>query len=182
MGTSIAVDHNNHVFIAGAFSGSVNFNPTGSPDVHNSHGGVDIFITKYDVNGSYLQTQTIGGTWDDSPKKMILDPYGSPIITGTFFSPTMYLGNAAILTFPASLPLGNQCAFMTKLNGNLIHVWSLAYGHALVQDAAMDGNQNIISVGSFSGNGNNPTDFDPNAGQQLRYSNGWADGYVLKLG
>lgn len=74
-GQDIAVDSSGNVFFTGGFESTVDFDGTSGTDNHTASGSyADIFITKYNADGSYGWTKTFGGTAED---------YGQGIATDT---------------------------------------------------------------------------------------------------
>lgn len=71
----------------GSFRGlDVDFNTTGEgiSDIKNSNGHSDMFITKYNSDGSYSRTRTIGGIDFDQMYGIDIDSMGNIYITGSF--------------------------------------------------------------------------------------------------
>jgi hypothetical protein len=81
LGTSIAVDHNGGVYVAGTFTSPV-FS-IGTVNLTNA-GGKDIFIAKYDTAGNFLWAQRYGGSGNESVKKIVLSVDGSIYLTDSF--------------------------------------------------------------------------------------------------
>ncbi|MBK7887747.1 MAG: hypothetical protein IPJ86_10775 [Bacteroidetes bacterium] len=50
----LVVDQNNDIYVLGWYSGQVDLDPGAGVDLANGFGNRDIFLTKYDSNGSYL--------------------------------------------------------------------------------------------------------------------------------
>ncbi len=76
----IAVDSLSNVYVAGGFWGTKSFGST----VVTSHGGVDIFVVKYDNNGNQLWVKTTGSTLDDRANDITVDQYNDLYVTGEF--------------------------------------------------------------------------------------------------
>lgn len=82
--TTVDLDKNNNVILAGNFRGSnVNFNPAGTAAL-SSTGQTDIFFASYSVNGSFNFVKRVGGTLQDivSPGAMRIDRSGNIFFTG----------------------------------------------------------------------------------------------------
>lgn len=81
LGTSIAVDGSNNVYIAGTTS-SPNF-PTQGPAFPNTAGLADIFVTKIDATGGNIVYSTyIGGAGLDRADGIALDSVGNAYVVG----------------------------------------------------------------------------------------------------
>jgi hypothetical protein len=88
----IDVDGSGNVYIAGWFSGSVDFDcGTGTAIfTSNSTNASDAFIAKYDPNGEYLWANTFGGKVTNSANLQMaaglaVDSKGNSVLTGKFY-------------------------------------------------------------------------------------------------
>jgi hypothetical protein len=73
--------------------GTVDFNPGVGEDTKTSGGGFDVFVTRFEKDGSYAWTQTFGGSMIDFPKSILL--IGKTLyIGGTFASTNAGIGGA----------------------------------------------------------------------------------------
>jgi len=61
----VAIDASGNRYITGHFSGTRDFNPGVGVDGKTSAGGNDIFVTRFNADGTYGWTQTWGGSADD---------------------------------------------------------------------------------------------------------------------
>jgi hypothetical protein len=81
------VDGNSNVYTTGLFTGSVNFNPSGTY-ILNRAGGADIFVSKLDTNGNFVSAADMGGPGTDDGVSIAVDSSssGSPNVytTGLF--------------------------------------------------------------------------------------------------
>lgn len=115
-GDGVTTDKAGNVYVAGAFEGSVDFNP--GPGVANltSAGGVDGCWVKYDVGGNYIQAGRMGGSvgnsWGDVGRKLSVDPQGSVYITGYFRSDDLFTVTPGTETL---LKKGFQDIYVEKL-------------------------------------------------------------------
>ena len=176
-GRAIATDVNGNVFVSGYFSGTADFNPFSAGPTTTSLGQEDMFIAKYDVNGTFDRVRWGGNTLgNDQAYDMILDNAGNVYITGTF------TGTAAF--FPFSSPItsaGGTDIFLLKYDNNLIFQWVIGIGS--VNDdggygLAVDNLNNVYVTGSFQGAGIN---FDPRGGVVPGISsNGGEDVFIAK--
>jgi hypothetical protein len=108
-GTAIAVDPHGGVYVAGGFSGQVDFNPGEGIDLHKSIscewrsflssssdpvlikqdsldeyvGSTDAFLSKLDTSGNFIWAQTWGGNEWDSPGGVVVDSDGRIRVAGT---------------------------------------------------------------------------------------------------
>ncbi len=81
---SVGVDLQGNSYTVGWFSSNTNgFQPDGSSSTYNStNGSFDCFIVKYDPNGVFQWTKTMGGTGDDYAYAVAADEVGNVYVTG----------------------------------------------------------------------------------------------------
>src|SRR5439155_11202445 len=78
---AVAVDSNGNIFVAGNFSGSSSFGPT---NLNSVAGSEDIFVAKYDPDGTLVWAIQAGGSGSDYAYSVAVDPSGN-IYVGGFF-------------------------------------------------------------------------------------------------
>jgi hypothetical protein len=146
-------DSSGNVFATGYFSGTVDFDDAGGTDNKVSNGGTDIFITKYNSNGSYGWTRTFGGLGNEGGEGISIDSDGNVFATG-YFSGTVDFDDAG--------GTDNQTGtfFITKYNSDGSYGWTRAFGSSTGYDIYIDDNDNIFTTGSFTGT----VDFDYTGG------------------
>jgi hypothetical protein len=138
-GRRITNDAFGNAYVMGWFDGpSITFGTT----ILTNHGGTDIFIAKYDVNGSLIWAKSIGGLDDDYAYGSTSDDSGNVYITGQYGSDSITFG-ATTLT--------NNSFFIVKYDnmGNLqwAHDCLGTYsGHSITTDAS----GNIYATGTFT--------------------------------
>jgi hypothetical protein len=166
LGTCIASDNNNNLYVGGYYYASGTF---GSTTLSSGSSNYDMFIAKYGESGSLIWAKNYGGATDTKTYHLELDNQGNLIVTG-IFSGTATFGDSVYQTN------GNNDVFLLKLDnqGNLL--WSQAYGSVnsdYPPDLAVDQNNNIILGGYYS----NDIDILNNS---LTSNGGW-DNYVAKF-
>ncbi len=141
--TGIAVDLAGNVYVAGTFEDEIDV----QSNIANSSGATDIFLIKYDTNGTYLWGQYMGGFNIDLSGDVVVDNSGNPIITGTYHTSIFVAGTTVISQ-------GGNDYFVAKFSavGNLLWVSeegssSDVWGRKL----AADFNNNVYVTGEFSG-------------------------------
>ena len=167
---TVAVDGAGNIVVAGEFSGTANF---GGADLVSAGGSEDIFLAKYDANGSHLWSERFGGIAFDRVIELALDGSGNIIMTGPFAVSVDFGGGP--LTSAGSFDM-----FLAKFDPNGAHLFSKRFGGTSVDsgwgvatDAAgnigvcayftgtinlgggnlVSGGGNDIVVGKFDGNG-----------------------------
>lgn len=155
-GSEIQVQ-NGGIYVAGGFSGTVDFDPGNA--IHNemaSAGGVDIFILKLDVSGSFLWVYADGTSQND-------------YINGLGHDAT---GNCYALT---DGPSGKSTLIKTDGNGN--NVWTKQWDiNIFARRLTIAGNELFLG-GAFTA----VADFDPGINNLILSPFGLSDGFLLKL-
>ncbi len=176
IGTSISVDNTGNVYATGSFNGTVNFDNTGGTDNKTSNGDTDIFITKYNNDGSYGWTRTFGGTGYDSGNSISVDSAGNVYVTGCF-SHTVNFDSTGGTDNKTSK--GSNEIFITKYNSNGSYGWTKTFGGTSDdrgRGISIDSEGNIYVTGSFNGTVN----FDSTGGTDSKTSKGYDDIFITK--
>ncbi len=177
-GRSVAVDSSGNIYITGYFQGTADFDPGAAVDNHLSAGLEDIFLTKFDSNGGYVYTKTMGGTNSDYGRSVAVDSSGNIYITGSFqetvdFNP--------VGTADSHTSAGLEDIFLTKINADNSYEYTKTMGgtdHDEGQSVAVDGSDNVYITGYFSGAN---ADFNPGAETDNHTSAGLEDIFLTKI-
>ena len=92
--TSVAADDLGSIFVAGQFNGRVIF---GNDTLWASANDFDIFLSRYDDNGSLQFGKRFGGIYDDTNPKIGIGSNGKVVMAGTFIG-LLNLDNQSIQT------------------------------------------------------------------------------------
>lgn len=128
-GNSIVSDKHANVFIAGAFSDEVDFNPDKiKTETRKSNGETDVYFSRFMKDGVFIGVCTWGGRNDDSGQTIAVDSSSNVHVSGYFtgffddkidFNPA----NATCLVESA----GNKDVFLSKFNSistfDNVRVW-----------------------------------------------------------
>jgi len=143
-GSSIAVDHEGNVLVAGHFSSaSIDFD---GDELTNASDDNDIFVIKLDAAGELLWSRTFGGTGDDRCHALAVDREGKVTLAGYFVSPSIDLGGGVLV----NQGRGGD-AFVLALDADGSHRWSRRFGVEdwdRAEDLAVDGDGNLFFTGS----------------------------------
>lgn len=164
-----------NILRCGTFSGTVDFDDSGDNVEGLSYGGADIFVQKFDDNGSLLWLKTIGGTGTDEAYSIRVDD-NMNIYIGGFYSSTV--------DFDPGVGVANKTAtgrdaFVLKLDSNGDFVW--------VETFESTGNTYIhfleIRNGSayFAGYCDGQIDLDPSPSDSLVTTNGQYNLFMGKM-
>jgi hypothetical protein len=166
VGSGIAIDGSNNIYVVGSYAGSATFG------THNktSAGLSDIFLAKYDTNGTAVWVESAGGTNDDYGQAIALDASGKIHITGHFkgsadFGSINKIANASYFDiFVAKYdPTGLNWTDAQSAGGT---------NHDYSQSIAVDVSGNVYVTGNFQGT------FTFGAGSSVAYS---PDMFVIKF-
>ncbi len=126
-GQGIDIDINGNVVITGTTSSAANI-AFGS-NVHQSvhHGDRDMFVAKFDPNGTLLWATYLGGPEGESANDVITDSQGNIIITGWSASSAQVAFNGQDLTYSGGNTWGGDIV-IAKFNPNGGLLWSTYRG------------------------------------------------------
>jgi hypothetical protein len=175
-GKSLRIDSAGNVYLVGQFENTVDFDSETGTDNRSSVGGFDVYLTKYDVSGSYQWTKTIGGTGYDFGNSVAVDGSGNVYFTGDFensvdFDPETGADNRS--------SAGGVDIYLTKYDASGSYQWTKTVGgtgYDYGKSVAVDGSGNVYAVGLFAGT----VDFDPGTGTDNYTSTRFADIYLTK--
>ncbi|MBA2524495.1 MAG: hypothetical protein H0V18_01745 [Pyrinomonadaceae bacterium] len=161
-GFAVAVDNAGHVFFQGDFSGTVDFDPGPGSSNLTSAGGTDVFIARFNTNGTFEQAVRVGGSLPETtpPGTMRADSAGNVDLAGRFRG-TVDLdpgsGTANVVNNEAS-----DNIFVASYTPSL----TLRWGFGIASDGGLDGGHrvaidslnNVYVTGWFSGAGTSTAD------------------------
>lgn len=137
IGKRITTDASGNVFVAGNFlSGSLTF---GSTVLTNASAADDIFVVKYDVNGTVVWANNEGGGGNDLAFGIAVDK-DDDVYVGGFFTSTFILFNT--VTINNSNP-ANSDGFLIKYDNNGIEKWAKGFATQIVGN--LDRGSNIAT-------------------------------------
>ena len=158
-GIGLAADSTGNIYLIGIFgSSNVQFNTTGSgsSDILSTSGGADIFISKYNSNGSYGWTRKIGGTGAEGLYGgVVLDSNDNLYLAG-YFSGTVEFNTTGSGSSDIKISKGNYDGFITKYDSNSNYVWTRTIGGSSsdnINEVAVDSNNNVYFGGFFMSSG-----------------------------
>jgi hypothetical protein len=174
---STAVDALGNVYITGAFSGTVDFDPGPGAFTLISSANFDIYVCKLTASGSFVWAIKMGGIGNDISRSIALDDSANVYTTGSFggtvdFDPGV--GTMNLISF------GNNDIFISKLDSAGNFVWGKQLGGINADNGnsiATDGEGNVYTTGSYQGT----ADFDPSVDTFNITTAGFNDVFVSKL-
>lgn len=149
--SSLAVDKDGNIDVAGYLNGAVNFNPLGVTNRRSAQ--KSLFIAQYSPDGAFNWINTIGDNFTDNTQtfKVAVDIFGRVYVVGSYTTPAWYLANASLN------PRGSRDVFIGQYSqtGGFTAFKNIGSTGATVLPADVaispDGN-NIYISGTFTGN------------------------------
>jgi hypothetical protein len=138
----VAVDPAGHITMTGSFDVSISF---GDGDRHQSAGESDIFIARFQPDGTFEWAHTFGARREDIGWGIAEDAAGNTVATG-WFQETVDFGSGPIAS------KGNRDAFALKLDPKGALVWVRTWGdhdHDRGRAVALDAAGNAYVAGTF---------------------------------
>ncbi len=178
----VAADSVGNVYIAGAFTGTQDFNPQAGTANMTAQGGADAYLLKLNSSGTFQWAVQWGNADQSNPgfseyaSGIGFDSSQNPVVCGRFTStfdadPSGTTSNLA----PAG---SSDNIFLIGLNASGALQWSKAIGGSAVpRKMTFDSSGNLYIAGQFS---SSTTDFNPDAGTTNLTHNGSADSFVAK--
>jgi gliding motility-associated-like protein len=180
--TSVAVDNNGDVYLAGTGGPSVNF---GTPGTHQQTGagGTEAFLAKFNTNGTRLWCTMFGGPLQEETSGCTTDANGNVYLNGRTKSASGIASVGAAQTVYG----GGDDMFIAKFNANGVRQWSTYLGGPNDEgqydgDAkpSVDANGNVYICGTtYAPTGINPAISTPGA-YQSTYGGGGSDAFLAK--
>jgi len=145
-GCAVTVDSSGNTFVAGYFSGTVDFS-SGTQPALTSSGGVDLFLAKYTAAGVHVWSKRFGAAGNEMVSSIALDASGN-IFLGGSFTGTGNFGGASLIN------KGQADAFLAKYDSQGNPQWALSFGGTsgdVINKIAVDSQGNVIITGYFAG-------------------------------
>ena len=144
-GQFLASDALGNVYISGFFaSPTINFGTT----MLSNSGTDNIFLVKFDKNGSVLWAKSVVGNGDDVAQYVTTDILGNVYITGSFSSPTLNFGTTT-LTNTSFYDL-----FLAKYDASGTLIWAknpIGSSNNFANAVTTDNSGNVLITGFFAG-------------------------------
>ncbi|MBE7509216.1 MAG: SBBP repeat-containing protein [Bacteroidia bacterium] len=176
---NLGVDAFGNVYSAGAFKGTISFDPGAGLYNLTSAGDNDMFISKLDELGSTVWVIQLGDTAMDACLSMAVDDSGNVYTTGIFKGTIDFDSGQGVYNLTSA---GTNKVFVYKVDSSANFVWAksmsgtnLSYGNSI----AIDNLHNVYTTGIFYGT----IDFDPGPGtfNLTSINPNYADLFISKL-
>ena len=177
---SIATDASGNFYIAGAFNGTVDFDPDSVAEHKLVTDTIQSgFVMKLAADGSFQWAKKVGGV--DNPlssynyaNAVAVDGASNVLLAGSFMG-TVSMGSSTLVSN------GYSDMFIAKLDAGGNYLWAKGIGNTWDSDRAtritLDAASNVYVSGTYRGT----VDFDPGASVKNMTSVGNVDAFLLKL-
>jgi hypothetical protein len=177
--TDIKVDQNGNVYSCGFFYGTADFDPsTATFNLSSAKPTtMDMFITKFDLNGNLLWAKSYGDSLEDIGYRLAIDAIGNVYCVGWLYGTINF--DQGFSNFSISTYQGSRNGFILKLNNQGNFVWAngiLGAGEIVMSDITLDSLSNIYITGNLI----YTADFDFSAATFDLYSDGGPDLFIAK--
>lgn len=175
-GEDIITDDDGNIYVTGSYTGAINFTPPIPSGIIVSAGLSDIFIAKYNEEGTYIWSRSIGGIANDSGLSIGLDDDGNLYVAG-YFNSILPIDNPDDDSVTSE---GLEDIFVLKTDPLGEVLWVKSFGgesEERLNDMLVTREGEIYLTGSFK----NIVDFDTSSGSNMFLASGFKDAYVLKL-
>jgi len=175
LGASLVVDDVGNIYVAGNFTGSVDFDPGPGTVEKTSSGVTDIFLVAYDDAGSFRYVNVAGGGGFDGANNVALDQNDDVVVTGTFFN-TIDLDPGAGTTTITSNGSSDMFLVGYEAGGDIRFGFGIGSSDGDAGTVVDVNTWGMIAVGGVF---KDTVDFDPDpTNSEERTSAGSGDGYV----
>jgi len=177
-GESVDYDNPGNTYVAGNFSGTVDFDPGAGVTEMTSVGASDVFLCKYNPAGAFQWVKTFGGPQADWLFDLCIERSSGECFLVGYFQDTV--------DFNPGPPTDNHTSngdwdvFACKLNKEGGFQWAATWGGTgrdQAKAAGVDGCYNLSVVGGFE----DTVDFDPGSGTDDHSAQGLYTDVFLSL-
>jgi Secretion system C-terminal sorting domain/Beta-propeller repeat len=166
---NIASDASGNIYILGGFQLSPDFDPgAGVQTLSSFANSEDVFLAKYDNAGNFLWVKQMGGSFNDRPVTLEVDPSGNAYCYGTFAS-TASFGSTV-------LDVAQGEVFLTKIDPSGNFEWAGQLKTHFPRTIDFIGSDILISGQSYA----TTTDFDMGAGVSNQTFTGYIGQYIAR--
>jgi hypothetical protein len=178
--SDIKVDQYGNVYSCGLFYGTADFDPSSATFNLSSTKPttMDMFITKFDLNGNFLWAKSYGDSLDDIGNRLAIDLTGNVYCVGWLYG-TINFDQGVSNFLISSAIQGSRNGFILKLNNLGNFVWAngiLGAGEIVMGDLTLDSLSNIYITGNLI----YTADFDFSAATYDLYSDAGPDLFIAK--
>jgi len=178
---AVLIGSDGSYFVAGRFTGTVDFDPTSGMDIRTTTDSGDAYITKFAADGSYAWTRTFTGRGDAHITQLAAATGGAVVAVGAY-TDTIDLDPGAAVDLHQTVNTFNYDPLIVKLGADGSFVWGATLaGNSFGQSGSVvgvdtDASDAVYVATSFAGD----IDVDPGPGMDVR-SAVQSTGLLVKL-
>jgi len=125
-GIGVNVDNYSNIYIAGRYTGMVDFDPsTGGTDNHTSEGDVDAFLSSFDSAGVFRWARTWGSTSGDYARGVAADSSGNVCVGGHYSGTVDFNPDPVLIDNHTSQLLD---VYLSKFDSSGNFLWARTWG------------------------------------------------------
>lgn len=147
---SVAINNSNEILITGSFGGTVDFDPGIGIFTLTAAGNLDVFISKFDIEGNFIWARQFGGTGGDSGHSLTFDNLDNIYATGVFSNTVEYSTSEGVNNLNSE---GGFDVFVLKMDSLGNFLWANQFGgisNDLSYSISFDQNT-LFVAGTFQG-------------------------------
>jgi len=146
---SVAVDASGNTYITGSFeSPTVTFGSTVLTNADNTGNSPDLFLVKYDANGTVLWAKCASGATNfDEANSVAVDASGSVYIAGYFYGNSITFGAITLTNTDSS---GYSNTFLVKYDATGNALWAESSNGGSATSVTVDASGNTYLTGYFN--------------------------------
>ncbi len=174
-GVGVQATQDGYVYLAGAFTGMVDFDPGSGNDFHTSNGGGDIFLARFNAGGLFQWARTWGGTGLlDLGEGVAVNEYGAVYVSGAFSEEVDFDPSTSVCKITSN---GAQDCFISAFDTSGNFAWATAWGGS-DDDAAHTVGAPCTGLAVVAGEFRGAVDFDPGPGDDTHDPPGYLSSFV----
>lgn len=173
----ITADASGNVYATGWFAGNADFDPGAGVSNLAASGEYSAFVAKLDSSGDFVWAKALAGSVYVEGAGIAVDATGNVYSSGRFMGETDFDPGTGVTNLT---PVGNEDAYVSKLDSSGNFVWARGLGGPANENAAgiaLDAAGSIHTTGYFEGS----ADFNPGGATFDLTSAGASDVFVSKL-
>lgn len=154
---SMATGNQNHLYLAGHFEGTVDFDPSGATGNRSATGDSDLFFARYDDAGNFVWAKSVGGFFYEEVRGIAVDRFDNVYVTGRYSETVDFDPGPGVSELDNA---GINDAFFAKYDASGDLVWAksiVCENNDMGNSIAVDTLGQVYLTGHFI----NTADFDP---------------------
>ncbi|QIE58378.1 T9SS type A sorting domain-containing protein [Rasiella rasia] len=178
--SNIITEINNEIYVGGAFSGTVDLDPSAGDNTVTSNGDLDPFFSKFDTDGNYIMSYVFGGETNEDLEDVYditQGPNGDVFVSGSFVGTSDFDAGPGTANVTSN-GIADNYTIQVGLDGVYKNHWTIG-GTASENSPYILFNDlgEAISIGAFR----DSVDFNPFPGEDIQTSVANYDVYISRF-